>query len=377
MKITSIQPLIVAEDRNYFFVMVETDAGLRGVGEGGITWRERAMAGFVECLAPSVVGQDPMRTEHLWQVMHRCGFFPGGRIGAAATSAIDIALWDIKAQALGVPLYQLLGGLVRDRVVCYGHIRSATTEGLVEAALKKVEAGWRFVRFDLPSDGEVLEGRRAVREGVQQFGALRDALGDDVEIIIDAHTRLDVADAVTLCRELEPLRPFFVEDPVRCENSRVLRRVRQATGVPIAMGEQYATKWEFREPLENDWIDFARIDVCNVGGVTEAMKVAHWCETHYVPIAPHNPLGPVSTAACLHMDLAVGNFAVQECAKEPGQVLGKLFPQQVPFERGWMLPPTLPGLGVTIDLSAVELYPPSPAGDCPRFTRPDNSFTNW
>ena len=182
---------------------------------------------------------------------------------------------------------------------------------------------------------------------------------------------------MTLCRELEPLRPFFVEDPVRCENSGVLARLRQATGVPVAMGEQYATKWEFREPLENDWIDFARIDVCNVGGVTEAMKVAHWCETHYVPIAPHNPLGPISTAACLHMDLAVSNFAVQECAREPGQVLRRLFPEQVPFEPGHMLPPTLPGLGVSIDLSAVGHYPPIPEGDCPRLHRPDNSFTNW
>ena len=178
----------------------------------------------------------------------------------------------------------------------------------------------------------------AVRCGLQQFAALREALGDEVEIIIDGHTRLDLSDGVTLCRELEPLRPFFVEDPVRCENSGVLARLRQATGVPMAMGEQYATKWEFREPLENDWIDFARIDVCNVGGITEAMKVAHWCETHYVPIAPHNPLGPVSTAACVHMDLAVSNFGVQECAREPGQVLPLLFPDQVPFERGQILP---------------------------------------
>ena len=377
MKITSITPLIVADDRNYFFVIVETDEGIRGVGEGGITWREQAMAGFVEALAPSLVGQDPMRTEHLWQVMHRCGFFPAGRIGAAAISAIDIALWDIKAQALGVPLYQLLGGLVRDRVVCYPPIAATTTEGLVTAALEKVQAGWRFVRFNIPSDGERFEPRWAVREGVRQFAAVRDAVGDEIEMIVDVHTRLDVSDAVTFCRELESLRPFFVEDPLRCENPGSLARLRQATGVPIAIGEQYATKWEFRLPLENDWLDFARIDLCIVGGITESLKIAGWCETHYVPIAPHNPLGPVSTAACLHLDLAVSNFGVQECAHEPGRVLPKLFPEQVPFESGYLFPPTAPGLGIEIDLEAAREYPPIAEGDCPRLARDDNSFTNW
>ena len=142
------------------------------------------------------------------------------------------------------------------------------------------------------------------------------------------------------------------------------------------MGEQYATKWEFREPIENDWIDFARIDVCNVGGLTEARKIAGWCETHYLPIAPHNPLGPVSTAACLHLDLATSNFAVQECARIPGEVLAELFPVQIPFKDGHLLPPTLPGLGVEFNESAVADFPPV-AGDCPRLSRPDGAFTNW
>ena len=376
MKIASIRTYIVGEVRPFLFVVVETDEGIQGIGEAGITWREQAVAGCIEALTPTLVGQDPRRIEHLWQVMLRCGFFPGGRIGAAAISAIDIALWDIKAKALGVPVYELLGGLVRDRVACYPHVADNSCDVMVEDCKRLVADGWRFVRFNLPSQGDRLEPRESVRAGVELVRRVSEAVGPDVGIIIDAHTRLDPVDAVSLCRQLEPLNPFFVEDPVRCENAAAIGRLRQHTSVPIAMGEQYATKWEFREPIENDWIDFCRVDVCIAGGLTEARKIAGWCETHYIAIAPHNPLGPVSTAACLHLDLATSNFAVQECARIPGEVLANLFPQQIPFKNGYMLPPSEPGLGVTFDESAVSKYPVMP-GDCPRLHREDGSFTNW
>lgn len=376
MKISSIRTHIVGQQRNFLFVVVQTDEGLCGLGEAGITWREEAVAAFISALTPSLVGQDPFRTEHLWQVMHRCGFFPTGPVGTAALSAIDIALWDLKAKALGVPLYQLLGGLVRERVVCYPHVRGSSPEQLAEAAAALVREGWRFVRFDLPQQGQLLEPRAAVRQAVQHVAAVREAVGADVEIIIDAHTRIDTADAVTLCRELEPLRPYFVEDPVRSENPAALRRLRQQTAVPIAMGEQYATKWQFREAIESNWIDFARIDLCLAGGLTEALKIAGWCQTHYIAVAPHNPLGPVSTAACLHLDLATPNFAVQECARIPGEVLPVLFPQQAPFADGFLLPSAASGLGVEIDEAAVDHYPPI-QGDCPRLQRDDGAFTNW
>lgn len=377
MKITDIRTHIVGEVRNFLFVVVETDTGSIGVGEGGITWREPAMAGFIEALKPSLIGQDPMRTEHLWQVMYRCGFFPPGRTGTAAISAIDIALWDIKAKTLGVPLYELLGGLVRDRVVCYPHVVGETAAEVAADAKAKVDEGWQFARFNLPERGDVLNRRAAVRDGVEHVAAVREAVGPEIELIIDAHTRLDPVDAITLCRELEPLRPYFVEDPIRCENPGSLARLDRKVHVPIAMGEQYGSKWEFREAIENEWIDYARIDVCNVGGLTEAIKLAHWCETHSIYVAPHNPLGPVSTAACLHLDLAISNFAVQELARMPGEVLSQLFPKQVMFEDGHLRPPTAPGLGVEIDEAAAADLAPIEGGDCPRLHRPDGSFTNW
>lgn len=376
MKITSIRTHIVGDVRNFLFVVVETDTGIIGVGEAGITWREAAIKGFIDALTPSLVGEDPCRTEHLWQVMYRCGFFPPGRTGAAAVSALDIAFWDIKAKHLGVPLYELLGGLVRERVVCYPHIAADSAEALAKQAQDRVRDGWRFVRFDLPSRGTELEPSTAVRDGVEYVTAVREAVGPEIEIILDVHTRLDPAHAITLCRELEPLRPFFVEDPIRCENPGSLARLNQKVAVPIAMGEHYGSKWEFLAPVENEWIDYARVDLCIVGGISEALKIRGWCEAHSIQVAPHNPLGPVSTAACLHLDLATTNFAVQECARIPGEVLPDLFPKQVPFEQGYLLPPPENGLGIEFDEEAAQSFPPV-EGDCPRFTRHDGSFTNW
>ncbi|HEY3235356.1 MAG TPA: galactonate dehydratase [Polyangiaceae bacterium] len=376
MKITSVKWFVAGDIRDFFFVVVDTDQGIRGLGEGGVTWREAATAGFVEALEPLLIGQDPMRTEHLWQRMFRSGFFPAGRVGCAAISAIDIALWDIKAKALNVPLYQLLGGKVRDRVACYAHIGHTDPAGLAAQAMEKAKQGWRFVRFGLPEEGSTLEPTRAVLQAVDLFAAAREAVGPEMELLIDVHTRIDPAHAILLCNRLEPFRPFFVEDPIRSENPTTLRKLARTVSVPIAMGEQFATKWEFRAVIEEELIDYARIDLCIVGGITEALKITGWCETHYINLVPHNPLGPVSSAACLHLDLATSNFAVQECTWIPGSYLKDLFPVQVPYEPGYFLAPTAPGLGIELDQSALSKYPPLGKGS-PSLHRSDGSFTNW
>lgn len=379
MQITSVTSYSVGQERNFYFVVVETDSGLRGVGEGGVTWREAATGGYVEALTPLLIGQDPFRTEHLWQVMFRSGFFPAGRVGCAAISALDIALWDIKAQALNVPLYQLLGGLVRERVACYPHLRGETASDLAAAARQRVAEGWKFLRTELRTEpgGTLFEPSAAIRRGVQDFAAIREAVGDAAEILIDVHTRLDPADAISFCRQLEPYRPFFVEDPIRMENFQSFRKLSQQVHVPLAAGEQYATKWEFRQQVEEDLIDYARIDLCIVGGITEALKIAGWCETHYIKLALHNPLGPVSTAACLHLDLATSCFGVQELARIPGTYMQEIFPVQVPYAAGHLLPPDRPGLGIEFDARVAAECPPIPDGACPRLARADGSFTNW
>ena len=364
--------------RNFLFVVVDTDEGIYGVGEAGITGRELAVQGALEHFKPLLIGQDPMRIEHLWQLLFRGGFFPAQRILTAAISAIDIALWDIKGKALGVPVYELLGGRVRDRVVCYPHNAGHGMEiaPLVESCLRTKEEGWKFVRWGLPQDGQILEPRPAVLAAIRQFQAVREAVGDEIEIIFDVHTRLDLADALWLCREVEPFRPFFIEDPLRAENPDSFKTLRPRTSVPLAAGEQFSSKWEFRPLIEEEWIDYARIDVCIVGGLTEAKKIAGWCETHYIKLAVHNPLGPVSTAACLHLNLACPNFGVQEQPRRPGTSLTDVVPVQPEWEDGYLLPPTRPGLGIEFDREAAMRHP-FRMWEPPHLRRLDGSFTNW
>ena len=365
--------------RNYLFVVVDTDAGLYGLGEAGLTGRERAVVGAIEHFRPLLVGQDPGRIEHIWQVLSRGGFFPHGKILGSALAAIDIALWDIKGKALGVPVYELLGGRVRDKVVCYCHLSGGHEPGtavLVADARRRLDEGWRFLRWGLPNEGDILEPGRAVRQAVAQFRALREAVGDEAELCFDVHTRLSPPDAVLFCREVRSLRPFFIEDPLRSESPQAFHRLRQQVDVPLAAGEQFASKWDFREFIDHDLIDYARIDLCIAGGLTEAKKIAGWCEGHYIDVVVHNPLGPVSTAACVHFNLAIPNFAVQEQPRAPGQSLTDVVKNQPVWEDGYILPPTEPGLGIGFDRDAARARP-FRMTELPHLRREDGGFTNW
>ena len=379
MKITNVETYPVWNgSRNYLFVVIDTDEGIYGVGEAGITGRELAVMGAIQHFKSYLIGEDPHRINHLWQKMSRGGFFPAQRILTAAISAIDIALWDIKGKFFKVPIYTLLGGRVRNSVVCYPHNQSENGEisALVDSCLSSKEEGWKFVRWGLPLEGDTLEPRRAVRKAIKQFEAVRTAVGEDIEITFDAHTRLDLPEAVWLCRETEQFHPFFIEDPLRCENPDSYKTLRPRTSVPIAAGEQYNSKWEFRQVIEEEWIDYARIDLCIAGGITEAMKIAGWCETHYIKLATHNPLGPVSSAACLQINLACPNFGVQEQPRKPGEALTDVVPVYPQWRDGSLLPPTTPGLGIEFNREAARRYSFKET-HLPSITRLDGSVTNW
>ncbi len=381
MKITAIECFPVFNgSRNNLFVTVDTDEGIDGVGESGLSGRELAVMGAIEHFKPLLIGQDAGRIEFLWQMLFRGGFFPANRVLCSAISAIDIALWDILGKRLGVPIYQLLGGRARDKVVCYPHAQVAgegtDVDGLVANCEKHVAEGWKFVRWGLPQDGDLIEPRQAVRTALRQLEAVRAAVGEDVELCLDVHTRLDLSDAVTLCRASEPYRPFFVEDPLRAENPHLYRRLREQTAVPIAAGEQFASKWEFREIIEEDLIDYCRVDLCIVGGISEARKIAGWCELHGIRLATHNPLGPVSTAACLQLNLASPNVGVQEQPRRPGTTLTDVVPVQVEWQDGYLLPPTAPGLGIRFDREAARKQP-FQMTENPHLRRLDGSVTNW
>ena len=321
--------------------------------------------------------------------MFRGLFFPAERVYSCAISGIDIALWDIKAKSVGMPLYKILGGPTRDKVLCYPHVGGETTQEIVDDAKKHVDEGWKFVRTGQPTTtplvGEYggrhaataeLDPLKSMRMAVEQFGALREAVGPDIQICTDFHTRLDPTHSITLCRELEEFKPFFVEDAVRSENPASYRNVRRQTNVPLAAGEHWWSKWPFREAIEDESIDYCRIDLCIVGGITETLKITHWAEAHYIDIVPHNPLGPVSAAACVSVCMASTNVGVQEMPRQPGTFATDLFPQQIEWEDGYAWCPDTPGMGVDFDIEVAEQSISDPRGWSPRLHRPDGAFTN-
>ena len=378
MKITAVTPYLVKEWRTMLFVKVETDEGVTGIGEAGLTSREQGVAGFIDALATLIVGEDAMRSEHLWQLMWRGGFHPSGQALSSAIAAIDIALWDIKGKALGVPVYQLLGGKVRDKVDCYCHLGDGgSPDALLQIARARVAEGWNVLRWSSGArqDG-TYEPNKAVDGAIADYQLLRTELGPEIELCFDAHTRMSVPDAVRLCRGLEPYRPLFVEDPLRVENPESYRRLRDQTAVPIAAGEQLGTKWQFRALIEDELIDYARIDMAICAGFTESHKIAGWCETHFIDIAVHNPIGPVSTAACLHLNLATPNMLVQELPRRPGESLADVIVSQHRWEDGWLIASDAPGLGLEVDWEGLARYPFTHE-NLPLFHREDGSFTNW
>lgn len=387
MKVTKITsyPVADASGRGYFFVKVDTDAGISGLGEVGIRNWGKAIANAIEHLSQAVVGQDPWSTEKLWQHMFRGGFFPADKVYCCAISAIDIALWDIKGKSVNMPVYKLLGGPVRDKVVCYPHTQGPNLKALVENCKKAVDDGWKFVRWGQPETSGVLEARgtaklepvESIRLAVEQLEAVRKAVGPAIQICFDVHTRLDPPAVIQMCKDLEPFKPFFIEDPLRSENPASYRNLRRHVSLPIAAGEQWASKWPFREVIEEDLIDYARIDLCIVGGLTEALKITHWAETHYIDIVPHNPLGPVSAAACVALCMASTNVGVQEMPRRPGSYGTDLFPVQISWDDGYAWCNDAPGLGIEFNAEEAGKRVVDPTGWPPQLRRNDGAFTNW
>ena len=388
MKITALKtfPVADAEGNRYYFVKVYTDAGIDGIGEAGIRNWGNAIGPAVDHLSELLIGEDPWSTERHWQKMFRGNFFPADKVYACAISAIDIALWDIKGKSVDMPVYKLLGGPVRDRVVCYPHTQGKDLAGLVDNCKEAVDDGWKFVRWGQPETGGELEYRggegrleplKSMRLAVEQMAAVRDAVGPDIQICFDVHTRLDTTHVIQMCRDLEEFKPFFIEDPIRSENPASYRKIADNINLPIAAGEQWVSKWSFREVIEEETIDYARIDLCIVGGITEALKITHWAETHYIDIVPHNPLGPVSAAACVSLCMASTNVGVQEMPRRPGSFATDLFPQQIGFEDGYAFCHDAPGLGIEFNEEAAEASRANPQGWAPQLYRDDGAQTNW
>ncbi len=386
MKVTGIKSYSVAGEsgRRYFVVRVDTDAGHYGLGEIGIRGWGVAITHAIDHLAELVIGADPWESERIWQEMFRSGFFPADTVYSCAISAIDIAFWDIKGKSIDKPVYKLLGGPVRNKVVSYAHVQGIDIDDIVDSAKGLAEDGWKFLRWhqletsDYDDNGVgIFDPLVSMAKTVESFSAVRHAVGWDTQLCLDIHTRLNPALSVQLCRDLEPYKPFFIEDPIRSENPGAYRNFRQQVSLPIAAGEQWGSKWPFREVIEEDLIDYARIDLCIVGGITEALKITHWAETHYIDIVPHNPLGPVSAAACVSLCMASSNVGAQEMPTRPGSFDHKLFPRQIEWENGYSWCPDVPGLGVDFDIDEAEHAYVNPQEMGLQLRRPDGSKTNW
>ncbi len=385
MRITDIKvyPTWVGH-RNQLIVKVETDEGVHGWGEAGISGREMAVQGAVRHYREFLIGRDPRQPGALWQEMYRSQYFEGGRILTGAISAIDIALYDVTARSLDVPVHQLLGGRQRDFVPCFATTGAGSAEELIGNARLLLDKGWSVIRTGIASRPPGAEGQFEPRESIgitaEWLAALRAELGPDPVIGIDYHHRLTVAEAASFCQRMPPGTLDFLEEPIRDESPGAYESLRTMTDVPFAIGEEFSSKWQFLPYVEGGITQLARLDVCNVGGFTEALKVAAMCEAHYIDLMPHNPLGPICTAASVHLGAAVPNFSWLEARVSPTENLGfgdsDLFPVQLELEGDRFRVPEGPGLGVELNEEAAaaqrfEFW------EAPHLRRRDGSYTNW
>jgi galactonate dehydratase len=361
MRITEIKTLMAYGGRQtWAFVVVETDAGIAGVGEASLEGKERAVEAAVGDLARFVVGQDPTRIEHLWQIMYRHGFWRGGVVLNTALSGIEQALWDIAGKELGVPVWRLLGGACRDRIQLYTHCGGGSTEELCANAQALVAGGWRALKTGTASYERFDTERACIDAAVERIGALRQAVGPDVLIMIDAHGKHRPGQAIRLLRALEPFDLFFFEEPVPPDNVDALANLRAAgLNVNLATGERLFTKWGYRELLERQYVDIIQPDVCHDGGILETVKIAAMAETYYVRVAPHNPNGPVATAASLQLAACLPTFCILEYAEnQPWR--DRVIRDPLEIVDGWAELPDKPGLGVELDLEAIAQLPYEP-----------------
>lgn len=355
-------------------VEIETDGGITGIGEGGTI-------DMVQQCAQMIIGADPFRIEHLWQYLYRGMFYPPGREKLHGLGAIEMALWDIKGKALGVPVYDLLGGATREYIECYkggaDDMDQVTEEKTGRAVM---EAGYRCYRIG-PTGGSKVEKTfdpgQNVKDTIAKCKVVSNAVGKG-NWAIDLHTRFDLTDAMTICNEIEHLGPYFVEDPIRSENTAVYKTVRQMTKVPLAVGEQFGDRWDVNELIENRLIDYTRFTLPNTGGISEFKKLASMCETHYVGMIPHGT-GPLSVAALVHV---LGSSSPARCMYEASGIANVDYfnNDMLDFRNGKLYLNPNPGLGVKFDSKKAKFlievdkntkYPH------PYLKSPDGAIHNW
>ena len=352
MKVTDIKTSFMGVERqSWLFVKIETDEGVYGWGEGSLEGQERAVAEAVHAMGRRLIGQDPTCIEKHWQVLYRHGFWRGGVVLNSALSAIDQALWDITGKAYGVPVYKLLGGPVRDKIRAYTHAHTA------ELAQKLVSDGFLGIKTGGMPWEEILDPAKVVSYFREHIRSLREALGPDIDIMVDNHGRAWPALAVRQIQAVEEFGLFFFEEPVPPDNLDALAEVRRVPfQTNLATGERLFSRWDYRDLIENQMVDIIQPDVCHCGGISELRRIAAAAETYYIQVAPHNPNGPVATAASIHLAAAIPNFVTLEYA-QPVTEHKDVQIKPLKFADGYFELPTEPGLGIDLDEDVIKRNP--------------------
>ena len=384
MRITRLETLFVKP--RWLFLKMYTDEGLVGLGEPIVEGRARTVAAAVHEIERYLIGKDPRRIEHHWQAIYRGAFYRGGPVLTSALSGIEHAMWDITGKWLGVPIYQLLGGAVRDRIRVYRHFgghavkfygKDAADEDSPDAyalaARRCVEQGFNALKTLLFDEVQIVDHPRLLQEVSARMAAIREAVGPDVDVGVDFHGRTSPAMAVQLARVLEPYHPFFIEEPVLPGDVNALSHVASSTTIPVATGERLSTKWDFREILEKQAASILQPDLSHAGGILECKKIAAMAESHYVAIAPHCPLGPISLAAALQVDACTPNFLCQEQVTTGEGYIKEPFT----IKDGYVELPAKPGLGVELDEDALAGKLDDGTWTTPRLWHSDGSVADW
>lgn len=368
----------------WMFLKIETDEGVVGWGEPVIEGRARTVEAAVHELSDYLVGQDPSRINDLWQVMYRAGFYRGGPILMSAIAGIDQALWDIKGKVMGQPVYELLGGLVRDKMKVYSWVGGDRPADVIRDIKRLREGGFDTFKMNGTEELAIVDSARKVDEAVARIAEIREAFGNDIEFGIDFHGRVAAPMAKPLLRALEPYRPLFVEEPVLAEQAEQYPRLAEHTSIPLAAGERMFSRFDFKRVFQAGGISIVQPDLSHAGGITECFKIASMAEAHDVAFAPHCPLGPVALASCLAVDFVSHNAVLQEQSMgihyNKGAELLDFVKNADDFriENGFINPLRKPGLGVEIDEERViEAAKNPPDWRNPVWRHADGSVAEW
>tara|TARA_Y100001970_G_scaffold93702_2_gene118132 strand:- start:4538 stop:5674 length:1137 start_codon:yes stop_codon:yes gene_type:complete len=353
-KIEKIEPILW--DR-WLLIKIYCEDGTIGIGEGGVHGWQRPTKTMIEVMSEYLIGKNPHLIEHHYQWLYRSSHFMGS-IVQGALSAIDIALWDIKGKRLSVPIYELMGGKTRDKVRCYMHVGGQTKDELVESAVQASKDGFTAVRFT-PYNPTNFHMHKSYSEwaddAVQRVGAVREALGNDVDICVEIHRQMNPAESISLGKKLEQFNPFFYEDPMLPDSPAIMGDIAKQCNIPIATGERFTTIFEYQQLLEAKAAAYVRPDLCLCGGLSGSKKVSAMAEAYHVKVIPHNPLSPVSTATCIQLDACIPNFGLQEYTGESEAPKSELLKSPLELKDGYLIVPDGVGLGIEINEKSLNL----------------------